>query len=141
MWAKIKGFQANAWHILTTFKNAHQSKENLGLRKGRHEVSVTVWAKDSEASEVGEDTFILLMNAHYAVQLKALSLARTLSYPPHATVGQQVGDTLGRVIFLGHTEDFPHASEGHFHGGAGQGTACGLSQPPERVSRDEEDHP
>lgn len=40
--------------------------------------------------------------------------------PPHATVGQQVSDPLGRVVFLRHTEDFLHASEVHLHGGGGQ---------------------
>lgn len=62
-------------------------------------------------------------------------------YPPHATLGQQVGDPLGRVVFLRHTEDFPHASEGHLHGGGGKGPASRPMQTPERAAGDGKDHP
>lgn len=90
--------------------------------------------------------FISMHGAHHAVRLGGPPLRHVadrnaLSYPPHATVGQQVGDPLGRVVFFGHTEDFPHASEGHLHGGAGKGTVSGLSQPPERGTEYRKDHP
>lgn len=62
-------------------------------------------------------------------------------YPPHATLGQEVGDPLGCVVLLGHTEDFPDASEGHLHGGGGKGPASGPMQTPERAAGDGEDHP
>lgn len=47
--------------------------------------------------------------------------------PPHATVGQQIRDSLGCVVFLGYTENFPHASEGYLHGGGGKGPASGTT--------------
>lgn len=68
-------------------------------------------------------------------------IGNTPPYPPHATVGQQVGDPLGRVVFLGHTENFPHASQGHLHGSAGQGPGSRPLQPAESAAGDREDHP
>lgn len=68
-------------------------------------------------------------------------IGNTPPYPPHATVGQQVGYPLGRVVLLGHTENFPHASEGHRHGSAGQGPGSRPFQPAERATGDREDHP
>lgn len=103
-----------------------------------------VWG-DSQDPQVREVAFIRIPRTHQDVPLRGphqVQLIRNAPpYPPHATPGQQVGDPLGRVVFLGHTEDFPHSSEGHLHGGGGKRPTSGPMQTPERAARDEEDHP
>lgn len=61
-------------------------------------------------------------------------------HPPHAAAGQQVGDALGSVVLLGHTEDLPRAPEGHLHGGAGQRPGPRPRQPAERAAAGREVH-
>lgn len=103
-----------------------------------------VWG-DSEDPQVREVVVIALSGTHHEVPLRAPRQAQLIRnappYPPHAPLGQQVGDPLGRVVFLGHAEDFPHASEGHFHGGGGKAPAAEPRQTAERAAVDGDDHP